>query len=217
MLGIKDKKLFWYLVGLITSDGCLSKDGRHIIITSKDKTYLTELMRLIGLNCKIPSKRRGNDAYQQGTYYVLQFSDVAFYGFLKKIGLMSNKSLVIARLKIPRSQFCHFLRGLIDGDGCIRSWIHPSNGCEQWSLTIYSASVDFLSWLSSEIFILYHAVGKIHESTRSVKILKFGKLAAKKILKECYADNEFCLRRKGMLARQCLESDVCWKKYAGML
>lgn len=27
----------WYLVGLITSDGCLSKDGRHVDITAKKK------------------------------------------------------------------------------------------------------------------------------------------------------------------------------------
>lgn len=49
----------WYLVGLITTDGCLSSDGRHINITSKDEKYLIKLKNELGLNNKIRAKNEG--------------------------------------------------------------------------------------------------------------------------------------------------------------
>ena len=39
----------WYLVGLITSDGCLSSDGRHLEITLKEKEYLED----VKFSCRI--------------------------------------------------------------------------------------------------------------------------------------------------------------------
>ncbi|MBU0895403.1 MAG: LAGLIDADG family homing endonuclease, partial [Candidatus Omnitrophica bacterium] len=46
----------WYLVGLITSDGCLSSDGRHIDITSKDYELLEKIKMATGITNKIGSK-----------------------------------------------------------------------------------------------------------------------------------------------------------------
>lgn len=51
-LNIKSKDL-WYLIGLITTDGCLSSDGRHIDITSKDYEFLREIKDSFGLAIKI--------------------------------------------------------------------------------------------------------------------------------------------------------------------
>ena len=46
----------WYTVGLIATDGNLSKDGRHINITSKDDGYLTEVGEALHLKNKIIKK-----------------------------------------------------------------------------------------------------------------------------------------------------------------
>lgn len=58
----KDLKIqgpnLWYLVGLITSDGCLSKDGRHIDITSKDYKFLSKIKDFLGLTIKIGTKNK---------------------------------------------------------------------------------------------------------------------------------------------------------------
>ena len=43
----------WYLVGLIATDGCLSSDGRHIDITSKDYIFLDEIKREVGITNSI--------------------------------------------------------------------------------------------------------------------------------------------------------------------
>ena len=46
----------WYLVGLITSDGCLSSDGRHIDITAKEYEFLEKIKQATGISNKIGIK-----------------------------------------------------------------------------------------------------------------------------------------------------------------
>jgi intein/homing endonuclease len=134
----KDLKIeganLWYLVGLITSDGCLSKDGRHIDITSKDYEFLQKLKNLLGLLNKVGTKNKSK--VNQAHY--LQISNKNLYDFLLSIGLMSNKSLSLKSLKISEEFFVDFLRGLIDCDGCIRRWVHPNNVHDQSSVRIIS-------------------------------------------------------------------------------
>jgi hypothetical protein len=43
-------KIVWssnmsYAIGLLTTDGCLSSDGRHILLTSKDKEQLNNFSK----------------------------------------------------------------------------------------------------------------------------------------------------------------------------
>ncbi|MBI3618257.1 MAG: LAGLIDADG family homing endonuclease [Candidatus Omnitrophica bacterium] len=64
ILNIQDATL-WYLVGLITADGCLSLDGRHVDITAKDYCFLQGLKEKVGFKNKIGIKNQGksNEAY----------------------------------------------------------------------------------------------------------------------------------------------------------
>ena len=196
----------WYLVGLITSDGCLSKDGRHIDITSKDYRYLSTIQFKFNLSSKIGCKRngKGKDAFH------IQISNRNFYDFLLSIGLTQNKSLTLSSLNVPGQFFYDFLRGLIDGDGCIRKWTHASNGAEQWSLRIYSGSTAFVAWLKNTIEALLKVKGKIYREADHQWILKYGKLAAQVIMKQCYYDGCFGLERKILLADNCRASKRGW-------
>ncbi|MCU0666293.1 MAG: hypothetical protein MUF05_04265 [Candidatus Omnitrophica bacterium] len=198
----------WYLVGLVTSDGCLSGDKRHIDITSKDYGFLDKLKNALGLKNKIgtKNKERPNQAYY------LQFSNKNLYEFLVAIGLKPNKSLSLGNLDVPEKFFVDFLRGLIDGDGSIRSWVHPSNNREQWSLRIYSGSPKFIHWLRSTVEKLLLARGRTHKSAGNVWVLKYGKMAARKIVAQCYYKNCFGLERKIKLAQECINASVGWGK-----
>jgi len=203
----------WYLVGLITSDGCLSSDGRHIDITSKDYEFLKKLKDSLGIINKIGVKNRGK--INQAHY--LQFSNRNLYEFFLSIGLMPNKSLSLNELDIPQYLFVDFLRGLIDGDGSLRSWTHPTNLHEQWSLRIYSGSKTFIEWLQSKIEEYIGCRGKIHSAPRPnrehlIYTLKFGKIAAKKILQNCYYQSAFALERKARLAQRCCSSCIGWRQ-----
>ena len=116
---------------------------------------------------------------------------------------------------MPTEHFSDFCRGLIDGDGNIRKWIHPTNGREQWVLRIYSASQDFMTWLQKRIEETFEARGPIHREENSgngIYILKYGKLAAAKILKACYYEKALALTRKAVLAKECVSSRKGWSK-----
>ncbi len=206
-LKIKGANL-WYLVGLITSDGCLSKDGRHIDITSKDCLFLEEIKNSIGITNKIGQKYNGK---KQKSFHI-QIGNKNFYDFLLSIGLTPNKSLTLGKIKIPEQYFIDFLRGTIDGDGCIRRWLHPTNKREQWSLRIYSGSRNFVRWLSSATKQLLGVSGKIYKNNAGTLVLKYGKMAAREISRQCYYRNCFGLERKIKLANKCLDSYEGWSQ-----
>ena len=208
-----DSHILWYLVGLITADGSLSKDGRHIDITLGDRQMLVEIIKRCGFRNKVSLKRGGTGT----TTHRVQISNVGFYKFLISVGLTPNKSLSLEKLAVPREYFREFLRGVIDGDGSIRRWIHPSNRNEQWSLRIYSGAKDFIEWLRTEIEDSIGAKGRVHLNSGKgnpsrVYVLKFGKMAAREILQRCYQKNSFSLERKSRAASECFSSSTGWSR-----
>lgn len=198
----------WYFVGLITTDGCLSGDERHVDITSKDKNFLESLRKYLTISNVVSQKRSGIGK----TYYRIQIGGVEFYNFLRSLGLMPNKSLKLSKINIERPYFCDFLRGVIDGDGSIRSWHHPINGGLQWSLRLYSGSHEFLQWLREEIHLNFLASGQLYKDSRGLYTLKFGKLAAQQILSRCYYTDCLSLNKKQNLAINCVLALNGWKR-----
>ncbi len=104
---------FAYAIGLLTTDGNLSGDGRHIIMTSKDKEQLENFLYCLDIKNKITQNISGFG----GISYRIQFGDVRVYNFLLEIGLMPKKSRIIKKIDVPDKYFFDFLRGHFDGDG----------------------------------------------------------------------------------------------------
>jgi hypothetical protein len=211
----KDLKIegsnLWYLAGLITSDGCLCKDGGHIDdITSKDRNFLESIRSRFGIASRVCIKNKGTNKQA----YRIQIANKNFYDFLLSTGLMQNKSLIVGAINVPSQFFKDFLRGLIDGDGSIRSWIHPTNFRQQWSLRIYSGSKKFLEWLEVKIKEHLRSCGRMHSSHEpgTVYVLKYGEMAAREIVKRRYYKNCFGLERKIKLANECVGSYRGWDK-----
>ncbi len=198
----------WYIIGLISADGNLNKDGRHINITSKDRKFLFLIRNALKLKNKIGRKTReksGKKVYSQ-----IQFGDVKFYRYLEDIGLTKKKSLTMGILKIDKIYFLDFLRGVIDGDGSISTWIHRTNSHRQWSLRIVSAAPVFIQWLKTKMEDYFDVRGKLYcykykNKSNPLYILKFGKLPAKVILKSVYYKNSLSLNRKHKIAILCLQ------------
>jgi len=213
-LGNTAPEHFWYLVGLIATDGNLSIDGRHIVITSKDVDFLEQIKVTLGLSNKITMKGRGGNPEKK--YGMLSLGDVRLYKYLVSIGLTPKKSLTIGALEIPDSYFRDFFRGVIDGDGNINRWIHPSNHCEQWEVRIYSASLHFITWLQVSAKTILGGNGVIiHRPVadhNDMHVLKFGKMAARHILNHIYYKNALAMPRKSILAKACANSYVGWKR-----
>lgn len=183
-----------YIVGLITTDGCLSKDGRHIDFTSKDLDQIKNFIRILNLKNKIGLKSSGHSSKK---YYRVQFGNVKFYRFLQKIGLSPNKSKILGALKIPEEYFADFLRGNLDGDGYTTSfWDKLFPKSFRFYLAFVSGSINYLEWMENEIERMYGIKGKIQPKVRSFQ-LKYSKKVAILLVKILYnRENLVCLQRK---------------------
>ena len=154
-----------YFVGLITSDGCLVNDGRHINITSKDLEIITSCQDILDKHT-VAGVKKG----QFGTSaYSWNFSDVKLYDFLLDIGLTPKKSKTIQKVLVPDEFWGDFLRGYFDGDGTAYGYFD-----QRWksSFMFYTgfvcASKPFLDWLSRINSKLCDTTsGKIKTNTRA--------------------------------------------------
>ncbi|OGZ69478.1 MAG: hypothetical protein A3D44_03590 [Candidatus Staskawiczbacteria bacterium RIFCSPHIGHO2_02_FULL_42_22] len=188
---------FAYAIGLLTTDGSLSIDGRHISFTSKDKQQVDNYKLCFGLENKIGKKARGGETEKK--YYVLQFGDVNFYRFLLGIGLTPNKSKTLGSLKVPERYFFDFLRGHLDGDGYFYSYWDPRwKSSFMFYIGFISASKNHIEWLRDNIAKKLGIKGHITASiSSSVYQLKYAKTETLKLLpKLYYSENVVCLDRK---------------------
>ena len=186
-----------YSVGLMASDGCLSKDGRHVDLTSVDIEQLKNFKKAISREIPISKKSTGRVAVGQEAYRV-QFSDVAYYDFLIQVGLTPNKSKTISSLGVPDQYYSHFLRGLFDGDGSTYSYYDNRwKSSYMYYVTFASASRSFIDYLRETNARLF-GVGKgsVRVSPH-VLILCYAKHDSRILYKALYANSdELFLNRK---------------------
>lgn len=190
------------------------RNGRAVVISSKHKEFLEAIRGAIGSRGGICQQTSGFGSIG----YKLQISSRSLWARSYHLGLTPHKSLTIGPLKIPDAWFRDFLRGVIDGDGNIRCWVHSTNGREQWTVRIVGCSRPFLLWLQQMIERLWGVQGAMHTEPASCTrrhakhTLKFGKLAAKALLSECYYRGALALTRKAHLAEACIAAKVGWRK-----
>jgi DNA-binding transcriptional regulator WhiA len=194
-----------YAVGLITSDGSLSKDGRHIDLTSSDIQQLETFKNVLGLTVKIGTKTNRVSKKMQ---YRVQFGNVELYRWLETIGLFSNKSKTVSSINVPDDYFADFLRGLFDGDGSIWSfWDVRWRRSYMFYVQFSSASPLFIEWLQSKLQTLYGISGSVRHSS-SVLQLCYAKYESIILLKLMYENpNSPRLKRKFTRAIEILEED----------
>ena len=169
-VSIRWSSKFAYAIGLITTDECLSGDGRHIDFTSKDKELVYTFRRCLKLKNVVGKKIGGYTGRKK--YFRIQFGDVHFYDWLLKIGLSPHKSKIIGQLKIPRRYFFDFLRGCFDGDGTIYSFWDPRwRSSYMFYIAFASASLPHLKWLKKRVETLTGITGNINKKTRSYQLV----------------------------------------------
>ena len=212
----KNYKIKWapefaYSIGLLTTDGNLSNDGRHINFTSKDIQLLETFKKCMNLNdIKIGMKTSG---FTNKRYLWIQFSNVRLYKWLLGIGLTPNKTKTIGKLKVPNKYFFDFLRGHFDGDGSCSSYWDPRWASSfMFYVKFISASKEHVLWLRSKIKKLLHIEGSLDPQNRYGKVylyqLKYAKQESKKLIpKMYYKENLPCLKRKYKKLKNILEVD----------
>lgn len=200
-----------YIIGLLATDGNLSKDGRHITMRSSDKDLLETFKGCLELKDKIAQSV--NDGYAKKPSFRIQFSNAKFYHWLHRIGLFPAKTYTLGRIKIPNKYFRDFLRGHLDGDGSIVTYIDKYKyykGRNYTNQRVYvkfiSASEIHIKWLHESIKKLSKIQGSLQCNIRvkpkvSIWEIKFSKKDSMELLKWIYYQpNLPCLERKRILA-----------------
>ncbi len=202
-----------YAIGLITTDGSLSKDKRHINFTTKDYQLAHLFKKILSLSNKVGKK--SNSAGTEKKYYFIQFGNVVFYNWLKKIGLTHNKTHHLKQLKIPKRYFKDFLRGHLDGDGSIvnykdsyQSYKNKQYHYNRLYLTFHSSSLKHILWIQDRINSHLNIKGSFSgwkAKNRKIKLwkLRFAKNNSLKLLRWIYyKPNLPCLLRKNKIAQR---------------
>lgn len=201
---IKWSPEFAYAIGLITTDGCL-QGNRHINLTSKDKELIKIFKTCLGISNKIGRKARGGSTEKK--YYVIQFGDINFYKFLLGIGLIPNKSKILAELDIPAEYFFDFLRGHFDGDGTFYSYWDPRwKSSFMFYTEFISASKKHIDWIRDKLFKFLKIKGHITKGGKKICYqLKYAKAESIKLLPQIYySKNVVKLNRKYLKIKKCL-------------
>ena len=158
------------MVGLIATDGNLSKKPGRIAIMSND----TDLLALVRQRLRVIAEVRPHRGGYGIRCHHLIWSDRRFYDWLTSIGLTPAKSLTLGPLAIPDEHFADFFRGCIDGDGSIVSYVDryntfksPSYVYTRLYVSVASASVRFIEWLQASVRRLANVAGHLHVSQPS--------------------------------------------------
>ena len=191
-----------YAIGLLATDGNLSKDGRHLSVTSADPDLLDVLRACLALEAKV------RQVGPRGRCYRVQWSDRQLYRWVESLGLSPAKSRSLGPLNIPDRYFADFARGCIDGDGSIVVYVdryhsetNPLYVYERLYVTLVSASRPFVDWFRASLFRLLGIHGSVAERTsrsgRPYWVLRYARGESKRLLPWIYyAPSVPCLARK---------------------
>ena len=153
-----------YAIGLLATDGNLSRDGRHLTVTSADPDLLDVLRACLALQANV------RQVGPQGRCYRVQWSDRCLYEWVESIGLSPAKSRTLGALTIPDEYFADFARGCIDGDGSIVVYVdryHSAKDAryvyERLYVTLVSASRTFVDWFRASLLRFVGIRGSISE------------------------------------------------------
>jgi len=198
-----------YVVGLMATDGCLISGRRQLNFKSADESLVKTFLTCLG-RPPTPKRRFGRT---DKPHYLTQFGDAAFYDWLRSVGLMPRKSLVLGAIAVPGPVFLDCVRGLLDGDGSILNYWYDGGGkaagrrYEGLTTRFVSGSRSHIEWL--------------REALRRVLGIS-GNVAAPSPGDKCWALN-YAIRESCVLLPQLYPTDevprlerkwMLWKDYA---
>lgn len=100
-----------YILGLIITDGCISKSGnnKYICISLKDKEMIDKIRCLVCPNKKI---------YKDGDNSQVKWRNKKDIEYLASLGIGERKTYTV-ELPMLQNNMWHMIRGICDGDGCV--------------------------------------------------------------------------------------------------
>ena len=162
VVGAEPTKIIWndslyWLLGIITTDGCLVQNRNDIVVVNTSSEIIENVQKLV---CNAVTGRKYSITKHKkdgSTWLSICFQSKQLYSECILFGIKPNKSLDIPALLIPKHEFNSFLRGVIDGDGSVKT--RKVNGKTYLRTRITSGSEEFLLWLLTTIRQQYDIKG----------------------------------------------------------
>lgn len=181
-----------YFLGFIVADGCISDKTNAIRIIQKD-TYILEKFKIyIEFNGDIFVRKDKKISY-------ITISSSKTKKDLEKLGIHSNKTMVVKYPNIPENLQNHFMRGVFDGDGCISLRNDNRNNSQRGQINICSGSYYFIKEYYDRLVKYCGLSGKnkIRCPKDSYYVVDWGGLSdVEKIYEFLYKDSTVFLIRK---------------------
>ena len=100
-----------YILGLIITDGCITKNGKKFVIciSLKDKEMIEQIRDIV---CKTKK------VYKDGNNYQVKWRNSNDISYLEKLNIVQRKTYTVG---VPyfEHNMSHLIRGLFDGDGSV--------------------------------------------------------------------------------------------------
>ena len=119
---------------------------------------------------------------------------------------MPNKTWLLKSLKVPNKYFFDFLRGHLDGDGCIRTFMDPVyRNARRLYIAFNSASLSHINWLKRKIKSLADINGFIMKNN-TIFCLTYAKKESMILIPYLYPSNREIpfLKRKYKIIKEFL-------------
>lgn len=192
-----------YFLGFFYADGYNNESRNYIAISlqERDKSIIEKFKKLLEsdkplyfVDFKTKNKNSQN-------HYKLQINSKRLSERLKELGCPQRKSLILefpTEEQVPSSLLKHFIRGMLDGDGCF-SIVMQKEKYKAWQVDIMSTlkfCLKLKEILEQKLCINSCVVIKKNGNPLSARIYIGGRKQVAKLLNWIYQDATIYLERK---------------------
>lgn len=148
-----------YWAGALLADGCVNERSKNshtieLYISQKDLSWLKKFKESLGASHPIINKAHDHVG--------LTFFSNKMFEDLRRFGVVLRKTYNPALPKVNDNMMSHFLRGLLDGDGCISK--NKQTGVVEINLTNNEC---ICNWVKNKVNKILNISGHLYSDSRS--------------------------------------------------
>ena len=186
-----EEKAYW--LGFLYADGYVASERPTIELSLQESDYKTvEKFRIfVGLEEKPISKKVKHMETGDKVSYRFSFNSQSTKEALIKLGCFENKSTILkfpTNEQVPEDLLYHFIRGYMDGDGCI--YVAPNKIAVE-----FVGTEDFLTKLKEFVNLGHGKVYDVSNKSNAKRTMYTG-VYALEFLKRIYCNATIYLERK---------------------